>query len=115
MFEISEPKKHIFNNEKYYKIYWLIPTDERLIDSLEKIKCNKKYMSMVLRNPIYRKFPYIFIGYDGSQPAIHLENRWGWCEYEGELTCDYYETEEYKFGGPINIHESELIANKYNI
>jgi len=115
MFELFEPEEYKLDNKYYYKIYWLLPTDERFEDSLKKIKCDSKYMKSILQAKIYKKSPYIFVGYDGSSTVKYLSSRWGWVGYNGELISDYYEEEGYKFGGTINMHESELIANKYNL
>lgn len=112
---ILEPKNHKFGNKLYYKIYWLLPTDDRFKDSLNKINCNKEYIRDLLTSPVYRENLFIFIGYDGSTSAINDRVRWGWCAYEGTLKNEFYEEERYKFGGAINIEDYELKANKYNL
>ena len=114
LFEGFEPQKIKFNNKEYSKIYWLLPNDNRLKKALNKINCNKAYLDRVLTRPVYRLKPYLFIGYDGY--GNYEQSRWGWCEYEGTLKHDFYESEGYEFGGAINMdYESEIIANKYNI
>lgn len=113
LFEGFEPQKIKFKNKYYYKIYWLLPTDDRLEKSLNKIHCDETYMDYVLTRPVYS--PFTFIGYDGSAYVKYATNRWGWVNYEGTLKCDFYEYDGYEFGGAINIKDYELESNKYNL
>jgi len=92
------------------KKYWLMPTDERFLDSLDKISCN---------DPDFfggssHEFKYIFAIY---LPESYSNNigEWGWERYRGELTCEWAEERNYEFQGIINIKEGELEADKYNL
>jgi hypothetical protein len=98
------------------KLYWLVPTDDRLGYSLKKIKCAKSF-SEGIQNSIkeYYNGEYIFIGYNGKANTKISSSKWGFNQYKGELSDPYYEEEGYRFVGMVNIDEYELDANKYNL
>ena len=105
---------------KITKKYWLVPTDDRFLKSLEKIKCDSKYIKILLSPRVrdrlakYKK-PFAFIGYN-SFDADGLNTGWSWDKYEENILNQWYEERGYKFMGTVNMdYELEIIANKYNI
>jgi len=99
-----------------YKIYWLIPTDERFKDSLKKINCSKYYLKTIsgVRDSEKKlNHDYMFVGY--SEGVNDMNLGWGWNVYIGKIKDAWYEEHGYKFGGTINIPEFEFEIKKYNI
>jgi hypothetical protein len=102
------------------KKYWLIPTDGRLEDSLNKIGCEDNedhdYKQRFLRNPNFehKENRLIFI-----LTSLNSKGRkyWGWNIFEGDLYPDWAEDENYEFAGMINISDLnlEIAAIKYNL
>lgn len=96
------------------KKYWLLPTDERFKKSLEKINCDPN--QFINNNKIKTK--YVFIRHDGDY-THQSDKRWGWIEYNGKITNDYYDELGYEYQGTINIDgndpEIEMTTNKYNL
>ena len=106
----------MFEDKLYNEsVYWLLPTDDRFEKSLMKIKCPVNRIILFLNN--YNiKTKYIFVGYNANRVIYDVSNwNWGWERYRGYDNCDFYEENNYKFMGTINIDESELAANKFNI
>ena len=116
--------KHLKTYEKHNikkeKKYWVIPTDERLEDSLNKIGCedneDMNYKTRFLSNPNFKnnqnKIIFILM-------SINSKNRkyWGWNIFEGDLYPIWAVEDNYEFSGIINIDdlETEYSANKYNL
>ena len=100
--------------EEHLKIYWLIPTDERFEDSLNKINCSEHYRKIIL-SVRDKDTGYMFVGYDEGFKKSDFCLGWGWNWYEGEVKNAWYEQHDYIFGGIINIPECEFVSKKYNI
>lgn len=91
--------------EKMNKFYWLIPTDERRKDALDKIGCtNHTLYTMEVDDK------YFFIGNNNGN--------WGWTRYNGDI----YDSDEkwlidngYKYMGTIDINDYELDQAKFNL
>ena len=101
----------IFENKKSKKLYWLIPTDDRMKDSLKQIKLPKVFINSMLDQNFIRwnENKYIFVCYDGPS------NKCGWNPYKGNILDDYFEQNGYSFAGKINLEDYELDAIKYNL
>jgi len=111
--------KYIKKFEKYsQKMYWLIPTDKRFKKSLKQLNFSIEKIKGFSNSKEIKKHNYIFVGYN---PNLNSNNNniddynWGWNRYRGKPTEDYYEDNNYKFMGNINIDESEFAANKFNL
>lgn len=101
------------------KKYWLIPTDDRFDDSLEKIGCKD---DEYIPREYVRNIHYIFILeeigylYDKNNKKWFVDyNYWSWNPYIGNLKDDYSEKNGYEFQGIVNIEPYELDALKYNL
>jgi hypothetical protein len=89
------------------RAYWLIPTDERLSDSLKEIMkddFDEDFITFISK--INAK--YVYVGHIPGSNNIE----WSYCRYEKP---NYYKNKGCKFLGPVNIPNYELTANKYNI
>ena len=105
--KLYESKK-IKDKEKSY--YWILPSDERFFPSLEKIKCPKKAQKEFRQDMQYidmQKFVIVYYS------AIEDINPWRLASYS--LLDLFEESEDYIFGGYINIEDYEIEANKYNL
>ncbi len=100
------------NNQK---MYWLLPTDNRFKKSLIQINCTERKIRSLLDSSSLKEHKYVFIGYDKTNYDSNIDFKWGWNEYRNKMTDDYYENNNFKFMGTVNIDESELVANKFNI
>jgi len=96
-------------------IYYLIPTDYRFEDSLEKTNMPRYFIDQYLNNLKFNfdmnKIKYIFINnynYFGN-------SQWNWNKYKGIEKDKSFEDKGSVYGGRINIEDYELEANKYNI
>jgi hypothetical protein len=99
--------------------YWLLPTDERFEESLNKIGCPESFINGILSN----KFrddrggdanvnpDFVFIAY------MHNSNyKWGWNPYKGNEHDHTFEISHgCKYMGRINIKGYELDSEKYNL
>jgi len=95
------------------KLYWLIPTDDRLESAMKKIGCSKNY---ILNSEFIKKrYKYIFIAYDGESRTKLAANRWDWQPYESEFFNTYLNNNNYKFIEMVNIPDYEIASQKYNI
>ena len=90
----------------YVGKYWLVPTDDRFLSVLKKIKCN---------DPLYIKYgqsnkerPYIYLTYK------YDTEEWSYMEYEQD-SIDWYEDYNYKYMGTVNIYDGDIEAKKYNL
>jgi len=97
-------------------LYWLIPTDNRFIESLKKIKCSPKYMDIFNGNYCKaRSYKYVFIGYS----IVDTVEPWGWNSYYEEMSDNYFKKNGYIFMGNVNIDDGEIelseVINKYNL
>jgi hypothetical protein len=100
----------IYKSDK--SCYWLIPTDNRLQDSMSKIGVNYKYRDLI--TPYLKaagKFVYII--YDPIYGDEMMN--WGWNRFEGKLIDEYSENKGYEFKGVVNTSELELDSEKYNL
>lgn len=103
------------------KYYWLLPTDYRFENALRKIgwvKVDLPHNPDFLTNVSIKAEKYVYIG------TIPATNYWGWMNFNesiditpDNIKCDFYENNEYKFQGIVDIPELELEldANKYNL
>jgi len=104
----------LFDNNLYdTRRYWLLPTDERFKKSLKKIKCTKDRTREFLINEQIKDM-YVFIGYNPERGNTESD-KWGWDKYFEYYNDGFYEKNDYKFMGKININDYELDANKFNI
>ena len=102
-------------NENYTysnSCYWLIPTDDRYDDAVEKIKC-EKFFSEYIKPYLKTSGKYVFMIYDVNYESER--SRWGWNRYSGEIHDKYCDDRGIEFKGAINISEYELAASKYNL
>lgn len=104
--------KHIkhFEYKLYHQdVYWLVPTDERGIPALNSIGCDKyEYLKYTLR--IGDDLPkYVYISYN------HKDEDWGWMPYDDPETLEWFNGNNYRFMGTINIPDYELTTYKYNL
>ena len=83
--------------------HWLMSTDERFEDSLRQIKCSENRIKGFLSNRSINS-KYIFIGYNPNRGNVE-DDKWGWTEYEDNLTDNFYEINNYKFMGTVNMNE----------
>lgn len=110
------------------KFYWLLPTDEKFENSLQKIGCKEPYLSNFLgihKWEYENGTKYIFIGVNLNEPEIDkskykgMSDRWGWNPYRDEtktsITNEWYEKNNYKFNGLVDIEPYEFSMKKYNL
>ena len=95
--------KYIKHYESEIDRYWLVPTDERLIPSLEKIGADFN----LTQNSGIKKYKYVFIG-------LYM-NSWVWAVYDGEERNESFERNGNEYAGRVNIPDYEINANKYNL
>jgi len=109
-----------FEDELYNETtYWLVPTDKRFKNSLKKLNCPKdriqNYVNYALENVLtikdYRR-NYMYIVY---HPEYEPLKKWGYEYYNGGINDKWMDEKGYKFGGVINVDESEFVANKFNL
>jgi len=99
-------------------MYWLLPTDERLQQSLIDIKCPSAKIEIFLDIPLLHKNKYCFIIFYGMKSKRNDHLYWGWNSYNGKLFDPTSEKQGYDFQGTINLTEDEKMeftANKYNL
>ena len=89
--------------------YWLIPTDNRLEDSLNKIGCG--VIESFLNHPHIFQYDYIFI----NNYTWFGKNQWSWNKYDGIEKDLTFEESGSMYSGTVNIREGELEGNKYNL
>lgn len=84
------------------KMYWALPTDERYLESLRKINVSESLIVFFLN---HNQNKYIYISYDSTdiQP-------WSWMPlfYQEKEGSDWYDSNDYKFYGYINMTEDEI-------
>lgn len=91
--------------------YWILPTDNRYLNSLSDIGCIDNSLRNIDENDDdnYNEYlknnKFIVISYDKIFD-------WSWMPYDRE---DYYKKRNYSYKGLVNIHPSELLADKYNL
>ena len=107
--------KKFENKRNSKRKYWLLPTDDRFVKSLKQINCTDRKIRGFLDSSSLKECKYIFVGYDNSNNNFNVDDKWGWNEHKNKLTDNYYEDNNYKFMGIVNIDDSELAANKFNI
>jgi hypothetical protein len=105
-------KFKIFETTESISRFWVLPTDERFIPSLQEIKCPKnvqRELKRDLKNFEYGpsvKFAIIFF-------ASHEDiDPWRLASIDH---INLFQGSEYKFGGYVNIEDYELDAEKYNL
>lgn len=92
-------------------IYYLIPTDDRLEDSLEKTGCSDYYRKQFMRNQNVKPYKYIFI----NKYEYYNKIQWNWSRFKDIEQDIAMEQIGSIYGGKINIEDSEIQAHKYNI
>jgi hypothetical protein len=105
-----------YEEKLYYKdSYWLIPTDDRAFDALNKLGCNNfEYVKYAIdpkssgTNYDDNNRNYMYISYD------HQDQTWSWMPYS-KISKQFYKGNDYKYMGSINMIEEEISQNKYNL
>jgi len=108
MKNIKQFESYLYESESY----WLLPTDDRFKKSLIQIKCDRDKMKEFLNNSRIRNMKYVFICY-----KPYSLNEWGWNPYNGKMTNDSFESDNYQFMGTVNIdlNDVEIAVNKFNL
>ena len=92
-------------------IYWLIPTDNRLLKSMRDIRVD----SLMILN-VMKISSYINIAYGGYIYISVHDNIWDYAstnnKYDGN---DVYKQLGYHYMGRVNINDMEINIKKYNI
>ena len=99
------------NNKPKGIIYYLIPTDDRLKNSLEKLNCSDYYLKQFMRNQNVKPYKFIFI----NKYEYYNKIQWNWSRFEGIEQNISFEQTGSIYGGKINIEVSEILAYKYNL
>jgi hypothetical protein len=97
----------LFENKTYGGYvgkYWLVPTDDRFMSALKKIKCNDPLFTEYDQS---NKGEYIYMTYKYNLG-------WSYMNYD-KFSIEWYEDYNYKYMGAVNIYDGELQMNKYNL
>ena len=87
------------------KSYWLAPTDDRLLKSVKEVTQDSGIIDSA-RSIDFSEHKYIF---------FDIENNFEWMPYHGEIPENFYESQGYYYMGTLNIYDSELDADKFNL
>ena len=101
----------IFENYNINK-YWLVPTDERFVKSLQDLGCDKKFINYQSKNENIQLTKFVYVGI-GNRVSSY---EWSWSSYSDDGSGrKSFEDLNYKYMGTINIEYYEFEINKYNL
>lgn len=92
------------------KRYWLVPTDNRFVTSLNKLGCDKSFIEYQRKNDNIKLHKYVYVG-TGNRVS---NNEWSWAGYSEEGK-NAFENLNYTYMGTINMEDYELNIDKYNL
>ena len=97
---------------KYYgeKKFWLVPTDERFVPSLKKLKCSKSFINYQSNNENIQLTKYVYVGVGNRVTG----DDWSWSDYSEGGKKAFIDL-NYKYMGTINIEDYEFKIDKYNL
>lgn len=87
------------------KSYWLVPTDDRLLKSVEEATHSDYYIERA-KGIDFGENKYIF---------FDVKKEFEWMPYHDEIPEPYYESQGYNYMGALNICDGELDAFKFNL
>lgn len=116
-----------YDNLNYGQKFWLLPTDERYFDSIDKIGCPRSFAD-VIRQTLFSEYKsrnninYVYISFNINN-IDGMRGGYGWMPFRDDFNLNnFYKENGYKFMGMVNINDNEEFViknshkfNKYNL